>query len=219
MDGIEPLNDVVVLAASNRPDIIDPALMRSGRFDRLVYIAEPKLADREAILAVHMRSMPLENSMLDDAAEALAGCSETDVSALAEKFAGKTITLRQIKTAAKKMQMSPEGLSAPQLRRVLTDAVIEKQAALDDPNRSAFIAKIAAETEGYVGSDLESLCREAAMHALRHNASVVTEKDFADAKKQVHATMNDRVRQYYESIRLRFKGGLPRQVQNLFEYQ
>ncbi|MDU9375438.1 ATP-dependent zinc metalloprotease FtsH [Methanocorpusculaceae archaeon Sp1] len=219
MDGIEPLNDVVVLAASNRPDIIDPALLRSGRFDRLVYITDPKLADREAILAVHMRSMPLEKSMLDEAAEVLAGCSEDAVIALAEKFAGKTLTLKQIKTFAKKIEKSPEGLPAPQLRRLITDAAAEKQIVLEDPERSAFIAKIAADTEGYVGSDLESLCREAAMHSLRRNAVFVSERDFADAKLRIHPTMNERVREYYEGIRLRFKGGLPKQVQNLVEYQ
>ena len=219
MDGIEPLNDVVILAASNRPDIIDPALLRSGRFDRLVYIPEPAPADRRAILAVHMRYMPLENSSLDAAAEILAGCSEEGVRMFVEKYAGKTLTLRQIKTAAKKIGTEEDGPSVSQLRRILTDAFAAQNVVFADPVRTAFAEKIAGITEGFVGSDLESLCREAAMEALRRNGSAVTEADFAAAKLRVHPTMNERVREYYEGIRLRFKGGLPKQVQSLVEYQ
>ena len=219
MDGIEPLNDVVILAASNRPDIIDPALLRSGRFDRLVYIPEPTAADRRAILAVHMRQMPLENSSLDAAAEALAGCTEEDISALAGKFAGQTVTLRQIKTAVRKLEKTPDGLCVPQVRRILADMFAAQNAVLEDPVRTAFIERIAGGTDGFVGSDLESLCREAAMEALRRDGAFVTDADVAKALQRVHPTMNDRVREYYESIRLRFKGGLPKQVQSLVEYQ
>ncbi|HJK27735.1 MAG TPA: CDC48 family AAA ATPase [Methanocorpusculum sp.] len=219
MDGIEPLNDVVILAASNRPDIIDPALLRSGRFDRLVYIPEPTNADRRAILAVHMRNMPLENSSLDAAAELLAGRSEEKVRALIGKYTGKTLTLRQIKSAAKKIETEEGGLSVPQLRRMLTDLFAAQNVIFEDSVRREFIEKIAGSTDGFVGSDLESLCREAAMEALRRNGTTVTDADFAAAKLRVHPTMNDRVREYYEGIRLRFKGGLPKQVQNLIEYQ
>ena len=219
MDGIEPLNDVVILAASNRPDIIDPALLRSGRFDRLVYIPEPTIADRRAILAVHMRNMPLENSSLDAAAEQLAGRSEEKVRALIGKYTGKTLTLRQIKSATKKIEAEEGGLSVPQLRRMLTDLFAAQNVIFEDSVRREFIEKIAGSTDGFVGSDLESLCREAAMEALRRNGTTVTDADFAAAKLRVHPTMNDRVREYYEGIRHRFKGGLPKQVQNLVEYQ
>jgi len=219
MDGIEPLNDVVILAASNRPDIIDPALLRSGRFDRLVYIPEPTATDRRAILAVHMRNMPLENSSLDAAVEAFAGCSEEGVRTFAEKYAGKTLTLRQIKTAAKKIETEEDGPSVSKLRRILADVFAAQNVTFEDPVRTEFIEKIAETTDGFVGSDLESLCREAAMEALRRNGAAVSDADFAAAKLRVHPTMNDRVREYYEGIHLRFKGGLPRQVQSLIEYQ
>ncbi|MDR0439322.1 MAG: CDC48 family AAA ATPase [Methanocalculaceae archaeon] len=219
MDGIEPLNDVVILAASNRPDIIDPALLRSGRFDRLIYIPEPTAADRRAILSVHMRGMPLENSSLDAAAEALVGCSEEIVRNLVEKYAGKTMTLRQIKIAVKKIETEENELSVPQLRRILVDAFTTQNVMFEDPVRVALIEKIAEMTDGFVGSDLENLCREAAMETLRRNGATVTYADFFSAKLRVHPTMNDRVREYYENIRLRFKGGLPKQVQSLVEYQ
>ncbi|MDR0980215.1 MAG: AAA family ATPase, partial [Methanocalculaceae archaeon] len=219
MDGIEPLNDVVILAASNRPDIIDPALLRSGRFDHLVYIPEPTATDRRAILAVHMRNMPMKNSSLDAAAEAFAGCSEEGVRTFAKKYAGKTLTLRQIKTAAKKIETEEDGPSVSKLRRILADVFATQNVTFEDPVRTEFIEKIAGATDGFVGSDLESLCREVAMEALRRNGAAVSDADFAAAKLRVHPTMNDRVREYYEGIHLRFKGGLPRQVQSLIEYQ
>ena len=53
MDGLEELKDVVIMGATNRPDIVDPALLRAGRFDRLVYIGEPTLEDRRKIIGIH----------------------------------------------------------------------------------------------------------------------------------------------------------------------
>ncbi|HJK25422.1 MAG TPA: ATPase, partial [Methanocorpusculum sp.] len=100
-----------------------------------------------------------------------------------------------------------------------TDLFAAQNVIFEDTVRGEFIEKIAGATDGFVGSDLESLCREAAMEALRRNGTTVTDADFAAAKLRVHPTMNDRVREYYEGIRHRFKGGLPKQVQNLVEYQ
>jgi transitional endoplasmic reticulum ATPase len=219
MDGIEPLNDVVILAASNRPDIIDPALLRSGRFDRLVYIPEPTVTDRCAILTVHMRNLPVKNSSLDAAAEALAGCSEEEVRNTVEKYSGKTVTLQQIKTAIEKIKNGEGGLSVPQLRHVLSSAFITQNVTFEDPIRATFIENIARVTDGFVGSDLGNLCREAAMEAFRRNGVTITDADFAAAKLRVHPTMNDRAREYYENIRLRFKGEGANQVQNPIEYQ
>jgi cell division protease FtsH len=69
MDGFEPGTNVVVLAATNRPDILDPALVRPGRFDRKVVLDAPDLRGREAILNVHLRGKPLD---ADVSASALA---------------------------------------------------------------------------------------------------------------------------------------------------
>jgi len=60
MDGLEPLHNVVVIAATNRPDIMDPALMRPGRFDRLVYVPPPDLQARKEILRIHTKGKPLD---------------------------------------------------------------------------------------------------------------------------------------------------------------
>ncbi len=59
LDGIQPLQNVVVIAATNRPDILDPALLRPGRFDRLIYVPPPDKEARKEILKIHTRKVPL----------------------------------------------------------------------------------------------------------------------------------------------------------------
>jgi transitional endoplasmic reticulum ATPase len=82
-----------------------------------------------------------------------------------------------------------------------------------DPQKSELLRSIATNTEGYTGADLEALCREAGMLALREGAVVVTPQHFAAAQKKVHPTMNDNLRDYYGKIQQHFKGGLPQKVQ------
>ena len=59
MDGLEELNNVVVIGATNRPNLIDPALLRPGRFDELIYVGVPDVAGRRRILAIHTQGMPI----------------------------------------------------------------------------------------------------------------------------------------------------------------
>ncbi|RST29632.1 AAA family ATPase [Sphingomonas ginkgonis] len=63
MDGLEELNSVVVIGATNRPNLIDPALLRPGRFDELIYVGTPDTAGRRRILAIHTESMPLASDV------------------------------------------------------------------------------------------------------------------------------------------------------------
>src|SRR5205823_12960483 len=63
MDGFDPRQGVIVLGATNRPEILDPALLRPGRFDRRVSVQPPDRGGREAILRVHTRGVPLESSV------------------------------------------------------------------------------------------------------------------------------------------------------------
>lgn len=63
MDGLESLHNVVVIAATNRPDIMDPALLRPGRFDRLVYVPPPNLEARKEILRIHTKGKPLDDDV------------------------------------------------------------------------------------------------------------------------------------------------------------
>ena len=113
MDGLEELEDVAIIAATNRPDILDAGLMRPGRFDRHIEVAEPDEEARISIFKVHTKGMPLA----------------------------------------------------------------------DDVD----IKKLAKSTEGYVGADIEAVCREAAMLALREDleASEIPNKYFKEAIEKV----------------------------------
>ena len=128
MDGLEELQNVIVIGATNRPDMLDPALLRPGRFDRIVLASPPTKEGRLEILKIHTKNMPLDK----------------DVS----------------------------------------------------------IEKIADLTEGYVGADIESLCREAAMLALRKdkNATQVNRKHFEDAMKKVKASVSKESIDKYKKI-------------------
>ena len=128
LDGIEVLQGVVVIAATNRPDIIDNALLRAGRFDKLVYIPPPDRDSRYNILKVHTKNMPITK--------------DVDLKRIAEK------------------------------------------------------------TDGYVGADLENLCREAGMMAYRQSsdAAEVTEKNFLDALKVIRPSVDEDVIKFYKGL-------------------
>ncbi|MEM0043188.1 MAG: CDC48 family AAA ATPase [Sulfolobales archaeon] len=83
MDGIKPLRGVVVIAATNRPDLIDPALLRPGRFDRVIYVPPPDKKARLEILKIHTRRIPLASDVdLEKLAEMTEGFSGADIEAL-----------------------------------------------------------------------------------------------------------------------------------------
>jgi len=83
MDGLEGLSDVVVIAATNRPDIMDPALLRPGRFDKSIYIGPPDEASRKSIFGIHTKSKPLADDVsLDELAQRTEGCTGADISAI-----------------------------------------------------------------------------------------------------------------------------------------
>jgi cell division protease FtsH len=87
MDGFEPATGIVVLAATNRPEILDPALLRPGRFDRQVTIPLPNVHERAAILAVHCRGKKLHNVNLNAIARGTPGFSGADLANLVNEAA------------------------------------------------------------------------------------------------------------------------------------
>jgi len=214
MDGMEELKDVVVMGATNRPDIVDPALLRAGRFDRLVYIGEPGIEDRKKIIRIHTRFMPVEGSALDEVVQMTRGFNEDALGELIEKLGKeKDVSVADFKAATIPVTGEGAGLPAGLRRRRILEMLSEKKLVLSDPARDKLAADLAGATEGFVGSDLESLCREAGMLALREGAVTVARKYFDEAQKKVHPTMNENLRQYYDKIQQHFKGGLPKQVQ------
>jgi len=95
MDGIQPLNRVVVIAATNRPDILDPALLRPGRFDRLIYVPPPDEKARLEILKIYVRSLPIDSTVnLEELAKKLEGYTGADIEALARETAMKVLRQR-----------------------------------------------------------------------------------------------------------------------------
>jgi transitional endoplasmic reticulum ATPase len=88
MDGIQSLKGVVVLGATNRPDILDPALLRPGRFDRVLYVPPPDKAARLAIFKIHTREMPLDEDVdLDILASVTEGYTGADIEAVVREAA------------------------------------------------------------------------------------------------------------------------------------
>jgi len=128
MDGIVTLQDIVVIAATNRPDMVDSAVLRPGRFDRLIYVPEPDEQSRLQVFKIYTKGMPLS----------------------------KDVDLNQLAVA----------------------------------------------TKYYSGADIESLCREAAMHTLRRDvkAAEVTMKDFMDAIKEVGPSVSPDMEKWYKSF-------------------
>ncbi len=83
MDGLESLHNVVVIAATNRPDIIDPALLRPGRFDRMVYIGPPDLSARKDIMRIHTKGKPLDDDVdLDKLASKMDNYTGAEIAAV-----------------------------------------------------------------------------------------------------------------------------------------
>ncbi|MBI4128150.1 MAG: ATP-dependent zinc metalloprotease FtsH [Parcubacteria group bacterium] len=116
MDGFDAHTNVIVMAATNRPDVLDPALLRPGRFDRRVVIDLPDRKDREKILAVHVRGKPLaENADLDQIAARTAGFSGADLANLVNEAAilaarrdKKEITMDELRESIEKVMLGPE---------------------------------------------------------------------------------------------------------------
>ncbi len=141
MDGLEVLNDVVVIAATNRPDILDTALLRPGRFDNVILTEVPDVEARLELFKLHTAKMPLDSSV--------------DLQALAEK------------------------------------------------------------TEGYVGADVEGVCREAAMEALRKDQGVrvVSVADFAYALEVVHPSVDKEVEEAYKKLSEYFSSARAKEIE------
>lgn len=88
MDGFETTNGVIVMAATNRPDVLDPALLRPGRFDRQVVVDLPDIDEREAILKIHCKPIKLEPDVdLKRLARGTAGTSGADLANLVNEAA------------------------------------------------------------------------------------------------------------------------------------
>jgi transitional endoplasmic reticulum ATPase len=89
MDGLEDLNDVLVIAATNRPDMLDPAVLRPGRFDKILLVNAPNVKGRENILKIHTNKMPIKgkDKLVKDLAKSTEGYTGADLEALTREAA------------------------------------------------------------------------------------------------------------------------------------
>lgn len=116
MDGFETGTNVIVIAATNRADVLDPALLRPGRFDRHTTITLPERKDREEILKVHFKNKPVDNSVdLDKLAAKTAGSSGADLANIANEAAivaarrnSKNVSNKDVTEAFEKVAIGPE---------------------------------------------------------------------------------------------------------------
>lgn len=124
MDGFEATQNIIVIAATNRPDVLDPALLRPGRFDRQVVIDRPDLKDREEILKVHSQKKPLAKEVdLKRIAERTPGFSGADLanllneaSILSARKNKKVVEMEELFSAIEKVMIGPERKS-----RIISD--------------------------------------------------------------------------------------------------
>jgi cell division protease FtsH len=116
MDGFDPNTNIIVMAATNRPDVLDPALLRPGRFDRQVILENPDIADRESILKIHAKHKPLSKEVsLRRIAERTPGFSGADLANLLNEGAilaarrdAKIIEMEDLFEAVEKVMIGPE---------------------------------------------------------------------------------------------------------------
>lgn len=121
MDGFEDGENVIVLAATNRADVLDPALLRPGRFDRRVHIPLPERPDREAILKVHFAGKPLDSDVkLSDLSKKTTGMSGADLANVTNEAAiiaarrkSKTIQNKDVTEAFERVAIGPERKNSP----------------------------------------------------------------------------------------------------------
>jgi len=115
IDGLESMQDIVVIGATNRPDILDTALLRPGRFDRIILTPVPDKVARLEVLKVHTAGMPLQEVDLDEVAKRTEGyvgadleaiCREAAIIALRENNAAKNVEMRHFEEALKKVPAS-----------------------------------------------------------------------------------------------------------------
>ncbi len=148
MDGFETNEGVILIAATNRPDVLDPALLRPGRFDRQVVVAVPDVRGRRQILDVHIKRAPLDNTVdLDRIARGTPGFSGADLENLvneaalqAAKYNKDTISMRDFEYAKDKVLMGKE-------RRSLILSDEEKRITAYHEAGHALVAKLSKNSD------------------------------------------------------------------------
>jgi transitional endoplasmic reticulum ATPase len=183
IDGLESMEGVVIIGATNRPDILDPSLLRPGRFDRLILIPAPDFDSRLKIFKIHARDMPLK-------------VTNEEVKIIEDDLNKKSEFIDSLKIASK------EVLSKKESDKLKNDQMDVKQVLKKMSSIDKLFYWLSSKTEGFSGADIEGVCREAAMTALRENIKTkeVSKKYFDKALSKSRASINDEIIRYYEKI-------------------
>ncbi len=148
IDGMETLQDVVIIGATNRPDMLDTALLRPGRFDRIILTPSPDKKAREDIIKVHTKEMPLEDINISEIAEKTEGfvgadiealCREAAIIALRENIKSKKVTKQHFEEALKRVRPS------------VTPEISKAYESLQDKFKSARAKEMEKEKPNYFG--------------------------------------------------------------------
>ncbi len=168
MDGMKSRGRVIVIATTNRPDSIDEALRRGGRFDREIEIGVPDKEGRLQILKIHTKNMPLEKAEeTEEKPKELPEHGSEDASPAENNTETPAGTPEG--TSGKDPEKAPEGSGT-------TDDDIDDETLKRSlpHSRAVNLEELAEKTHGYVGADLSSLCKEAAMNAIRRLIPVIS---------------------------------------------
>ena len=143
MDGIEDLSNVVVIAATNRPDMLDGALLRPGRFDRILLVGSPEKQGRENIFKIHTKNMPLAKDVdvqrIINQTEGYVGADieslvrEAAMLSLRENIDSKEVKMKYFEEALKKVGTSVTKSDMDRYRKIETDYLKSAKAALETP--------------------------------------------------------------------------------------
>ncbi len=183
IDGLESMEGVVVLGATNKPDMLDPALLRPGRFDRLLLTPAPDMKSRVEIFKIHTKGMPLT-------------ITKEEAKKIDEEFKNEKIEI--IKRGAK-----DEVLSQPDLGKLDKKELVSVVNIKDLSDKDKLLYSLAKKTEGFSGADIEGLCREAAMLALREDikANEVGKGHFEEAMKGMSPSITKDLINHYKKLK------------------
>jgi transitional endoplasmic reticulum ATPase len=142
MDGIEDLSNVIVIGATNRPDMLDSALLRPGRFDRILLVSAPDKKGREQVFRINTKNMPLAKDVniekILEQTEGYVGADmeslvrESAMLALRENIENKEVKMKHFDAALKKVSASVTKSDIDKYRRIETDYLRSAKAALEN---------------------------------------------------------------------------------------
>ncbi len=143
MDGFESNEGVILIAATNRPDVLDPALLRPGRFDRTVIVPRPDVKGREGILKVHMRRLPLADDVdVEIIARSTPGFSGADLENLVNEAALLAARQNKEKVAHQDFELAKDKVMMGSERRSMIISDVEKQNTAYHEAGHALVAKL-----------------------------------------------------------------------------